>query len=282
MPELSVSQLWIYPIKSLKGIALDKAQLEKRGLQYDRRWMLVNNDNRFITQRQYPRMTLIEQALNDFGIIVRAPEMPALIIPYTDTQVEHFDEVEVLCWQDSIKALHLNTAIDNWFSEFLGVDCSLVYMPDSTHRAVDPDYARQDDIASFSDGFPNLVISEQSLEDLNQRAGTELTMNRFRPNIVITGAEAYAEDRLGHFKINEIDFFAVKPCSRCVVTTIDPQTGEKSGREPLTTLAGYRKKGQKVFFGQNVLHKLSYISDNQIKVGDKLEIISPSSALTFD
>ncbi|MCW8930842.1 MAG: MOSC N-terminal beta barrel domain-containing protein [Gammaproteobacteria bacterium] len=289
MKDITISQLWIYPIKSMKGILLDNVQLEKRGFQYDRRWMLIDKDNRFITQRQYPKMTLIEPSFEsdvmDYGLSVRAPDMPVLIIPYPDPMIELYDEVEVTCWDDQVKAHHINSAIDNWFSEYLGVDCQLVYMPEATLRPVDPDYViseKGDDIASFSDGFPNLVISEASLEDLNSRVDIDLTMNRFRPNIVLSGCEPYEEDRFGHFKINQIDFFAVKPCSRCVITTINPQTGEKESKEPLKTLSQFRKKSNKVFFGQNLLHKLTTISDNRLNVGDKIEIIQLSDALVFD
>ncbi|MCU7940835.1 MAG: MOSC N-terminal beta barrel domain-containing protein [gamma proteobacterium symbiont of Bathyaustriella thionipta] len=282
MPDVVVSQLWIYPIKSLSGISLDSVLLEKRGFQYDRRWMLVDKENRFITQRQYPEMTLIEPELSDFGLAIRAPDMPVLIIPYPDPQIELYDEVEVTCWDDQITAHHINTAIDNWFSEFLDVDCQLVYMPDNSMRAVDPEYSLNDDIASFSDGFPNLIISEASLDDLNSRVDSGLTMSRFRPNIVISGCEPYAEDSLGHFKIEQIEFYAVKPCSRCVITTINPISGEKESREPLNTLAQFRKKNNKVFFGQNLLHKLSYINDNHLHVGDKLTVIKPSEPLEFD
>ncbi|WP_198263529.1 MOSC domain-containing protein [sulfur-oxidizing endosymbiont of Gigantopelta aegis] len=288
MSDIIVSQLWIYPLKSMRGISLDSVQLEKRGFQYDRRWMLIDENNRFITQRQHPKMTLIEpsfeKGIADYGLSVRAPDMPVLIIPYPDQQIELYDEVEVTCWDDQVKAHHINTAIDNWFSEFLGVDCQLVYMPDDSIRPVDPDYVldKEKDIASFSDGFPNLVISEASLADLNNRVDIDLSMNRFRPNIVISGCEAYAEDQLGHFKIAAIDFYAVKPCSRCVITTVNPENGEKESREPLQTLALFRKKQNKVFFGQNLLHKLTYLSDNRLNIGDKVEIVEPGEAIEFD
>ena len=281
MTDLTVSQLWIYPIKSLRGISLDTVQLEKRGFQYDRRWMLVDSGNQFITQRQYARMALIETELSDFGLSVRAPDMPVLIIPYPDQQVELYDEIEVKCWDDQVTVQHINTAIDNWFSEFLGIDCQLVYMPDNCERVVDPNFALNNDIVSFSDGFPNLLISEASLEDLNHRVDIELSMNRFRPNIVISGGDPYVEDTLKHFRINSIDFFGVKPCSRCVITTVNPQTAEKEGREPLNTLSGYRKLNNQVFFGQNVLHKLSYVSDNLVKVGDIVEVIQQLQPLKF-
>ncbi len=289
MTDIAVSQLWIYPIKSLTGVSLDSVQLEQRGFQYDRRWMLIDKDKRFITQRQYPKMTLIEPSFESdvmsYGLSVRAPDMPVLIIPYPDPQIELYDEVEVTCWDDTVNAHHINTAIDNWFSEFLDIDCQLVYMPDSTLRPVDSDYAiskKGDDIASFSDGFPNLLISEASLDDLNSRVDIDLTMERFRPNIVLSGCKPYEEDQLGHFKINQIDFFAVKPCSRCVITTINPQTGKKESKEPLLTLSKFRKKNNKVFFGQNLLHKLTYLSDNCLNIGDKLEIIEVSEGINFE
>ncbi len=282
MTDIVVSQLWIYPIKSLKGISVARAQLEKRGFRYDRRWMLVGENNRFISQRLYPRLALIEQELSDFGIAVRAPDMPVLIIPYPDSQVERYEEVEVICWDDHIKAQHINTAIDNWFSEFLGADCQLVYMPENCERLVDTNFANNQEITSFSDGFPNLIICEESLQDLNSRVDIELTISRFRPNIVIKGCEPYGEDTLGHFQINGIDFYAVKPCSRCVVTTVNPQTGVKEGKEPLATLAKIRSKDNKVYFGQNLLHKLDFMMDNTVSVGDKLEILEPSPALQLD
>ena len=277
-----VSQLWVYPIKSLSGISLDSVQVEKRGLQYDRRWMLVDKDNHFLSQRKIPEMTLITVELSDYGLSVRAPDMPVLIIPYPDPQIEHYEEMEVTCWKDQITAQHINTAIDNWFSEVLNLDCQLVYMPDNSQRLVDPDYTQKNEITSFSDGFPNLLISEASLDDLNSRVDIDLSIQRFRPNIVISGCAAYAEDCLGHFKIADINFYAVKPCSRCVVTTINPDNAKKESPEPLQTLATFRRKNNKVMFGQNVLHKLTAINENRLTIGDTVLVIEPSEAINFD
>ncbi len=277
-----VSQLWIYPIKSLSGISLDSVQLEKRGLQYDRRWMLVDKESHFLSQRKIPEMTLISVELSDYGLSVRAPDMPVLIIPYPDHQIELYENIDVTCWEDQITAQHINTAIDNWFSEVLNIDCQLVYMPDNCERLVDPDYARKKEITSFSDGFPNLLISEASLADLNSRVDIDLSIQRFRPNIVISGCAAYDEDRLGHFKISDMDFYAVKPCSRCVVTTINPDNAKKESPEPLRTLATFRKKNNKVMFGQNVLHKLTAINENRLTIGDKVSVVEPSEAIDFD
>ena len=288
-----ISQLWIYPIKSLKGILCDTVQLERRGFQYDRRWMLVDSSGHFLSQRKISKMVLIEVALSDFGLALNAPDMPNLIIPYPDSQIELYDEMEVTCWDDKITAQHINTAIDNWFSEFLDVDCQLVYMPDKALRPVDPAFARcagkgagegaeNNDITSFSDGFPNLIISEASLEDLNNRVDIDLSIHRFRPNIVVSGCEPYAEDTFAHFRINNIDFYAVKPCSRCIVTTINPVTGKKESKEPLKTLAQYRNKNNKVYFGQNLLHKLNSADSNQLNLGDRLDIVESAQSMTFD
>lgn len=281
--QLSISQLWIYPIKSLAGISLDSAQLEQRGLQHDRRWMLVDKNKHFLSQRTTPKMALIQVELSDFGLLLRATDMPALIVPYNDPQIGLYEELKVTCWNDYIIAQHINSAIDNWFSEFLGIDCQLVYMPESNERLVDPDYAPDNEITSFSDGFPNLLLSEASLADLNSRVkDIDLTIQRFRPNIVISGCTPYAEDTLGHFKIADINFYAVKPCARCVVTTINPDNANKESPEPLQTLAQFRKKKNKVLFGQNILHKLNRMHENILTIGDNIEIIQPSEALVFD
>lgn len=271
MNSMTLSQIWIYPIKSLPGISLDSAEIEVRGLQHDRRWMLVDQNNHFITQRDYPQMSLIEVGLEQFGIKVKAAEMPVLIIPWVDQEIETFDEVEVKVWNDTCQALHINSAIDNWFSEALGIDCQLVYMPDKTQREVDAEFTQRTEITSFTDGFPNLLISEASLADLNGRLETPLSMSRFRPNLVVEGCEAFDEDTWRHFEIAGVDFYAVKACSRCAITTVDPEQGKITSKEPLKTLAQYRRKGNKVYFGQNVLHRLP-VGSQTIRVGDSITV----------
>jgi len=273
MSVITISQLWIYPIKSLPGISLQSAQLRARGLEYDRRWMLVDENNEFITQRQFPQMALINVELEQYGIKVGAEDMPALIIPWVNQDIETFDEVEVKVWNEQCQAIHINSSIDNWFSEALGIDCQLVYMPEKTERVVDPEFALNSDLTSFSDGFPNLLVGSASLDDLNERMDEALPIQRFRPNIVVSGCDAYAEDKWKQFKTNDIDFFGVKACSRCAITTVDHQQGKVVGKEPLKTLSEYRRKGNKVYFGQNVLHRLSQTSDNILRVGDTVEIL---------
>ena len=273
---MQLSQIWVYPIKSLPGICLDSAQLEMRGLQHDRRWMLVDQNNHFITQREHPQMALVNVEMEQYGIKVKTDDMPVLIIPWVDQEVETFDEVEVKVWNDTCQALHINSAIDNWFSEALGIDCQLVYMPEKTQRTVDPEFTqsftRRDELTSFTDGFPNLLIGEASLIDLNQKMDTPLPMQRFRPNLVVEGAEPFAEDTWRHFQIGGLDFHAVKACSRCAITTVDHEKGEVAGKEPLKTLSQYRRKGNKVYFGQNVLHRLPN-GPQTLRVGDSVTVI---------
>ena len=273
MNNIKISQLWTYPIKSLPGVRLKQSRLLAKGLEYDRSWMLVDSDNHFISQRQYPQLALISVSIEDYGIRVSFKEMPALIIPWVNTEIESLEPIQVTVWNDSCDALHINTAIDNWFSEVLEFDCQLVYLPEESERLVDKDYAFKGEQTRFSDGFPLLLISEESLQDLNTRLSSKnekpLSMKNFRPNIVVSGCSAYDEDSWTQFTINQSVFTISKPCSRCIITTIDPNTAEKSKTgEPLKTLRLYRKKENKVYFGQNVLFKSQ--QSEILTAGDRL------------
>jgi hypothetical protein len=158
---------------------------------------------------------------------------------------------------------------DRWFTSVLGVNCRLVYMPDDSNRPVDPRYAPAGAITSFSDAYPFLVIGQGSLDDLNRRLAEPLPVNRFRSNIVFTGGQPFEEDRMGHFIIGNINFYGVKLCDRCPIPTID-QNSAVRGKEPLTILAGYRRKDNKILFGQNLVHNGS----GKISVGDCIQVIS--------
>lgn len=253
MSRIELTQINLFPIKSCRGISLEGIGLDRRGLVQDRRWMLVNDQGQFVTQRQYSKMSLINTQMTEEQIVVSYPGMESLALPQ---QVENGQEVQVRVWEDNCLALKADHEINQWFSQALEQDLRLVYMPDSTERRVDPDYAQESDITSFSDGFPLLLISEASLEDLNDRLEEPLTMSRFRPNLVVRGCPAYAEDSWKRIRIGDIEFDVVKPCSRCIVTTINPDTGERSvNSEPLRTLSLYRKRGNKVYFGQNLIHR---------------------------
>lgn len=263
---LTVSELYIYPIKSLGGITLNTATLTDRGFEYDRRWMLVDENDKFLSQREVNTMALLKIQLTGRGLLVKNTGVQGaeLLIPFEPTISE---TLTVTVWSNHCRAQRVSDAADAWFSEQLGLPCKLVYMPDNTHRFVDGRYAHNKEITSFSDGFPLLLISQASLDDLNSRLETPLPMNRFRPNIVFKGGTAFQEDSMKHFEINGISFYAVKPCARCTITTIDQQTAEKA-KEPLKTLSTYRTKNKKILFGQNLL----FHGTGSITIGDTITI----------
>ena len=263
---LTVSELYIYPIKSLGGIALNSASLIERGFEHDRRWMLVDADNRFLSQREINTMALLKVQLAEQGLLITNINKPGeqLLVPFEPTITET-EMVEV--WSSRCRGQRVSDEVDAWFSKQLGFACKLFYMPNTTHLYVDGRYAHNKEITAFSDGYPLLLIGQASLDDLNSRLEEPLPMNRFRPNIVFTGGTPFQEDYMKLFEINGITFFGVKPCARCVMTTINQQTGEKA-KEPLKTLSTYRLKNKKILFGQNLLHQGTGI----ISVGDTITI----------
>lgn len=250
---LKISGLFVYPIKSLGGSALASAQVNSRGLDHDRRWMLVDENNRFLSQREIPQMALLHVEIKDKNLLVWHRHEPenSITVPFLFDAKE-----EAVCtiWDDECPAEFVDTGIDNWFSEMLQVKCRLVYMPRTVRRQVDQRYAQPDHITSFADAFPFLIIGQASLDELNSRLQEPVPMDRFRPNIVFTGGEAFQEDQMQQFGIGNINFYGVKPCARCPVITVD-QENATVGKEPLKTLAGYRKKNNKVYFGQNLVHE---------------------------
>lgn len=264
-----VTGLFIYPVKSLAGIEVKEALLEERGLQYDRRWMLIDENNRFMTQREFPEMALLGTDITADGIVIMAKDgkVEPLIIPF---HVHDGQRISVTIWDDICDANLVSTAADAWFSKVLGKPLRLVHMPDDSIRKVDRAYASNDEITGFSDGYPLLMVGESSLSDLNQRLEVPLSMDRFRPNIVFNGGLPYQEDEMESFLISGIRLLGVKPCARCIMTTTDQKTG-KRGDEPLKTLSTYRKKANKVLFGQNVLPA----GTGMIRVGDEITDILP-------
>lgn len=253
-----ISQLFIYPIKSLSGIALQQASLEERGFRFDRRFMLVTSDGHCLTQHRCPQMTMLQVALDDQnGLRVWHRQKPGdmLEVPLPGPSAQHSPLLRVRVWDSqNIKAIAVSSKADHWFSSRLTVDCRLVYMPDSTYRAVDPAYARYHEALSFADGYPFLLIGQSSLDELNARLAEPLSILRFRPNIVVSGSKPYEEETWEHFKIGNITFYRGERCGRCVLTTLNPLTGQK-GPEPLRTLATYRQQDHKLVFGQYVLAK---------------------------
>ncbi len=266
MVSLLVKSLHYYPIKSCRGIDLPEAVIETRGFRNDRRLMLVDAGGKFLTQRTQPRMALICPQLNGRHLFLSAPGMPVLEI---DCKTEG-KSVEVAVWGDVCRAVDQGEAAAKWFSDFLHIPCRLVWFPDDFIRPVDSSFAAAPgDQVAFADGFPFLLISQASLDDLNDRLPAPLTMKRFRPNIVVSGGAPYQEDRWRKIRIGSVVFSVVKPCSRCVIPTIDPETAKKA-KEPLKTLSGYRKSADgKILFGQNLIHH----SCGSIRVGDRAEVL---------
>ena len=263
---LRLSQIWHYPVKSLRGNRLESTKVAARGIQYDRQWMLVDEKGIFLSQRQDSRMALINAHVENKALHLSAPGMQDLLVSEVGTEKEF---IEVQVWRDECQARPVNAEADFWLSEFLGRNCRLVYLPSGSVRQVDQSYAQPADQVGFADGFPFLLISQASLDDLNQRLPAPIPMERFRPNLVIGGCAAYEEDGWQRIRIGELTFRVAKPCSRCVVPTIDPETGQRQGDEPLKTLLQYRKQGNKVMFGQNLLHD----GVGGLKVGLSVEIV---------
>lgn len=263
MAEIKLTGIYIYPIKSAAGISLDAAEVGDRGFHYDRRWMLVDDAGTFMTQRQFPRMALIDVQLGE-QLVVNAPQQETLKIPL---QPEGDRHISVKVWRDVCEAIPLGTVVSQWFSEFLETPCHLVFMPDSSFRPVEPDYADPDDQVGFADAYPFLLISEASLQDLNERLAEPIPMNRFRPNLVVSGCEGFAEDQWRQIQIGSIPFRVVKPCDRCAIPTVDQATGIPA-KEPLLTLARYRRQNGKILFGQNLIQD----AQGRLQVGDSVSV----------
>ncbi len=263
---LVVSELYIYPVKSLGGVSLLSSVVTSRGLQYDRRWMLVDENNKFLTQREHPTMALLKTALeNDSISICHSQDREDFIkLPLSPAPAP---TILVNVWEDTCEAQPAVDEINEWFSRKLTIKCKAVYMPESSERKIDPDYSiNENDVTSFSDGYPMLLIGQASLDDLNNRLEIPLPMNRFRPSIVFTGGLPFQEDAMKSFKINDTQFYGVKLCGRCAVTTTNQETAER-GKEPLKTLATYRTINNKVCFGQNIIGR----AGGEIRVGDKID-----------
>ncbi|HMP99747.1 MAG TPA: MOSC domain-containing protein, partial [Cyclobacteriaceae bacterium] len=248
MKIISLTEIWIYPIKSLGGILLNEAAVMPKGLAYDRRWMLADDNGVFLTQRKYPEMALFKLMMGEDNLQVRF-QADVLDIPL---HPEVSEKQRASIWDDEVIVLKMGKQYDQWFSERLGINCQLLYFPEANERKVDQAYASPGDNVSLADGYPFLIIGQSSLDDLNQRLEIPVPMNRFRPNFVFTGADAFAEDTWKEIRIGEIEFKLVKPCARCVLTTVNQETAEK-GEEPLRTLTTFRKQNGKVMFGQNML-----------------------------
>ena len=266
---IAVSGIFIYPVKALGGISLVESMVTPRGLQYDRRFLVVDADNEFVTQREHPKMATVWVELEAGTITFSAPDIDSISFP---VEPHELPTRVVRVWASHVAAHAVSTEVNRWLSDYLGFDARLVYMPDSSKRAVNPDYGKTGDIVSFADGYPLLIVSEESLAVLNARivgnGSAAVPMNRFRPNVVIKGGDAFAEDRLGEVRIGEALFRAVKPCLRCQVTTTDQAEGKVRGPEPLQTLATFRNTPNGVMFGMNLIP----VNSSQVRMGDAVTL----------
>ena len=270
---IAITTLAIYPVKSLRGIALTEAAVGPRGLRGDRRWLVTDANGDFLTQRQLPAMAQISVSLTDHGIFLTAPEMRPCSVSEPD---QRGPRCQVRVWQDVCDALAADEAAGAWLTEFLGQACRLVYMPDETCRPIPEDFRRDPrEQVSFADGFPILMTSDASLAVLNHRLASRgqdpVPMNRFRPNIVVGGGEAFAEDDYTRVETDAIALRIAKPCERCQVVTTDQQTGERNpAREPLATLREFRMDAEGgALFGQNLVPEKIGV----LRVGDILRVV---------
>ncbi|GAB3714057.1 MOSC domain-containing protein [Spirosoma flavus] len=277
---MTISELHIYPIKSLGGLSVTNVVVEAKGFRHDRRFMIVSPEGECMTQRTNHVMALIDVAIEDEMLRVWHRHHPDNVLtlplePPVDTLTDNPEMLPVTIWDSKdVPALTVSAEADEWFSAMLGKPCRLVFMPDTTYRAVDPKYALADDAVSFADGYPYLLISQSSLDYLNQKLSEPMAMKRFRPNIVVNDSLPYEEDAWQHFRVGGMDFYGVKPCARCLLTTIDPETA-KSGKEPLQTLKTYRQWNAKILFGQNVLAQSTGESTlGTLQVGQSIEVVS--------
>lgn len=264
---MELSGLFIHPMKSCAPLAVESARLHWRGLEHDRRWMVVDASGRFITGRESPRLTLVRATPDEGGLRLQAPGMPDLQVPVPPADAA----VPVTVWKSEVLARPCAPDADAWLSRYLGKPVRLVHMDAGVRRPVQSEHARPGDEVSFADAFPLLLITQAALDGLNQRLAMPVPMQRFRPNLVVSGAEAHAEDGWKRIRIGDTELDIGPPCVRCVFTTVDPALGERDpSGEPLRTLIGYRRGPEGVTFGRNVIPR----GGTTLRIGDGVEVLS--------
>jgi uncharacterized protein YcbX len=263
---ISVSGLFVYPVKSCSGVMVDEAIVGTTGFELDRRWVVASEDGVFLSQRGHPRLALVKVRVGGNRLWLEAPNLPVIEVPL---EREPGPTVKVTVWGDDCAALDEGKDAAEFFSLHLGSSARLVRLADDDVRPLSSSSAQPGDRISFADGFPFLLLSEASLEGLNRRLSLPVPMDRFRPNIVVSGCPAHAEDGWRQVRIGDVDFRVVKPCARCVITTTNQETGDRSA-EPLRTLATYRVRESQVIFGQNLIHG----GRGSMRVGDPVVVLS--------
>lgn len=261
----SIDSLYIYPIKSLQGIRINRGLLVNEGLQYDRQWMLVDQHKQFLSQRKIAHMATLKTAIHNDTLVVSNAQGDSITL---QLNARHAGNISVTVWHDTVMAYAENDSVNEWFSEQLGTPCKLVRLADNEQRLIDPDYAKAQEVVSFSDGFPLLIVAASNIDLLNSKLDMPVNMDRFRPNIVIDGLPPHGEDQIESIIINDIQIDLVKPCSRCSIPSIHQTSGIKRP-DILRALLPYRQIGKKIYFGMNGIHKKCGL----INTSDKIQII---------
>jgi uncharacterized protein YcbX len=264
---ITLSNIIYYPVKACRGFEVDLACVERMGLEHDRRMMVVTEQGQFLTQREHPRLALVTPKLSDGTLELSAPDYDSIQLGIQTSGTSWPVDI----WKSKgVHAIDQGEEAARWFSDWLGTAVRLVHFADGYKRRVNEEYAvNADDHTSFADGYPILLASEEGLQDLNSRLESPVPMNRFRPNLVVRGCEPFAEDTWNRIKVGDVELAIVKPCVRCVVTTIDKETLEQS-KEPLKTLGKYRKHKLGAIFGQNVIP----LNEGSVRLGMNVDVLS--------
>ena len=276
MPNLSymifIEKISVFPIKGMQGFHPKSAKLTGKGLEYDRRFMLVGDTGQGLTQRECPKMTQFDALIEHNNLIIRLRQTSSSITIPIPTLAKKQPTRMVQIWSSRVRAELVSAQVDTWLSDHLNQKVSLVYMPERCRRSVPPHYAGPGQTVSFADAYPYLITTEASLAELNSKLPESVPMNRFRPNIILGGdIKPFEEDTWSDIRIGDVAMRCVKPCARCIVITTDQETGSR-GKEPLSTLAKFRKNGNKVLFGQNAVLIEPSKPGQVIRVGDVVQI----------
>lgn len=260
---LTVVRLRIYPVKGTRGLDVDRMAFDEVGPRYDRRWMVVDADGRFLSQREEPSLATIAPSLSDGVLTLQAPGTTPLEVSSAPGPAQ-----AVSIWNSTVEATTTGDAAEAWISAFLGRPSRLVHLPNTSVRETNPRFA-QGRRVSFADGYPVLVVTSASVEEVGRRAGRAIPEERFRPNIVVGGARPHGEDRWRRVRMGNLDFTGAKLCARCTVTTVNQEDGSRDpDSEPLRSLALYRKIENAVFFGLNAVHE----GEGTVRVGDSVHV----------
>jgi uncharacterized protein len=271
----SLSELRVYPVKGCRGISVEAWEVDRYGLCFDRAFMVVGSaDGRFLTQREAPRLARVATELSTGALVLSAPGAGSVRV---DLHATDGPRRGVEVWRHKGDAVDQGEHAASWLSDLLDRRLRLVRMPPEHERRVNPERAPHPALTSFTDGYPFLVLGETSLAELNRRLPAPLPMDRFRPNLVVRGAEAYAEDGWRRIRIGDVELALVKPCDRCAVTTVDQASGERRGPEPLETLARYRRSREGVLFGQNAVAR----GLGRLAVGMPVEVLETQPPPAF-